>query len=215
MSRPVRLAPWVIGGGAAGDLVSASIPGQLSPEAKDAIGIGAGAAVGGGVGWGLHRADIDRQTSVGVGGGVAGGTTTAAVRERFDVKADGTQRTLIGDPGTPLGTLGMPSVAWGLGTGLVSLGLWWADFSGMATTAPRDMEELWLGYGLGGVAAGTVSALLPKAGATTAVSDLLSGQGGRQTSAGQRTLRRPTTQATNDGGGGGGGGDLSEFAPAQ
>lgn len=216
MSRAVRLAPWVIGGGAAGDLLSASIPGEMSTQTKDAIGIGAGAAVGGGVGFGMQRGGVDRQTSVGVGGGIAGGTTTAAVRERFDVKADGSPRTLFGDPGTPLGTLGMPSVAWGLGTGLASLGLWWADFSGMATTAPRDMEELWLGYGLGGVAAGTVSALMPKAGASTAISGFMPGQGQTRTQAGQRTLRQPSTQASSDGGGGGGGGDtISEFAPAQ
>lgn len=206
MSRAVQLAPWVIGGAAAGDLLSAQVPGNLSADQKDAVGIGAGTVLGGGVGFGLDRARVDRQTAVGVGGGVAAGTTTAAIRERFDVAPDGTQRTLFGQPGTPLGTLGTPSVAWGLGTGALSLGLWWADFAGMATTAPRDLEELWLGMGLGGVAAGTVSALMPKTSGSTATAT-----GGSATT---RTLRQPSGSGNSSGGGGGGSG-TSEFAPAR
>lgn len=204
MSRAVQLAPWVIGGAAAGDLLSAQVPGNLSADQKDAVGIGAGAALGGGVGFGLNRARVDRQTAVGVGGGVAAGTTTAAIRERFDVAPDGTQRTLFGQPGTPLGTLGTPSVAWGLGAGALSLGLWWADFSGMMSTAPRDLEELWLGMGLGGVAAGTVSALMPKtSGSTTTAS---ASRGGAVAS---RTLRQPSGSGNSSGGSG------SDLQPAQ
>lgn len=205
MSKAMQLAPWVIGGAAAGDLLSAQVPGNLSADQKDAVGIGAGTVLGGGVGFGLDRARVDRQTAVGVGGGVAAGTTTAAIRERFDVAPDGTQRTLFGQPGTPLGTLGTPSVAWGLGTGALSLGLWWADFAGMATTAPRDLEELWLGMGLGGVAAGTVSALMPKTGGSTATAS------SRDTNVGSRTLRQPSGSGNSSGGSGSG----SEFQPAQ
>lgn len=198
--------PWAIGGAAAGDFTSDMIPGDFSPTAKDALGIIGGAGVGAGVAFGLDKAGISDAVSAGVGGGVMAGGTTAAIRERLDVADDGSQRTLVGDPGTVLGTATMPSVAWGVGTGVVSLGLWWADVSGMMTTAPMDLEELWLGYGLGGVAAGTASAALPKQAAGTA-----SGSASGQT----RTLKEA---ASGGGGGGGGGGNTSgngEFQAAQ
>lgn len=187
MPETGELVPWVIGGGASGWTLGEMMDLDTAMQAGAAVG---GGVAGVGTAFAMDRLVSDA-TSATVGGGVAGGTTTAVVRDQFDVRG-GAQAPLVGDPGTTIGRLGLPSVLWGGVTGLGSLAAWWI------TMGPRAFDDALLGYGLGGVGAATVSALLPKQPGGGG------GGGGGSTPERQRPLKRIRDGGSKSGDGGGG-----------
>lgn len=156
-------------------------------------GLALGSTVAGGtaLGWATSMVtDLGGRQGVTpeVGGGVSGVGGVVALRETVDVLG-GQQTTLVGEPGTTLGRLSRPSVAWGLGGG--SLGaLWWGlDAMTGVDMIPDLAADFGLWWGLTGIPAGLASALMPKQPTTS----------GGSTAAASAS-RRPLREATTDGG---------------
>lgn len=99
------------------------------------------------------RRNIDR-TLPAIGGGGLGVAAPAALREFADVQ-DGQQFSLLGQPGSTIGRLTRPSVAWGLGMGSLTGLLWWAD------AGPSMLEDFYLAHTVTAIPAGAASAALP------------------------------------------------------
>lgn len=116
-----------------------------------------------------------------IGGGITGVGGTVALREFADVQMG----PLLGTAGTTLGRISTPSVAYGLGTGLLALGGWW-------TLGRGSSKDFLLAHGITALPSGAVSALLPKSGTTTTAA-----AAGRSRT---RTRTRATRRATADGG---------------
>lgn len=104
-------------------------------------------------GMGIGRAL--RRNAPEVTGGVVGVGAPVALREFADVR-DGQAVSLIGEPGTTVGDLTRPSVAWGLGAGGLTGVLWLMDIGG------PPFRDFYLAHALTGIPTGVAFLLLPR-----------------------------------------------------
>lgn len=122
-----------------------------------------------------------------IGGGAVGIAAPATLREFADVQ-DGQEFTLLGDPGTTVGRLTRPSVAWGLGAGALTGVLYWMG------AGPSALEDFYLAHTVTAIPTGLVSAALPR--------EAPGGSGGGSTAtpvAGRRTPSNETPSPSADG----------------
>lgn len=95
-----------------------------------------------------------------VGGGAVGIGGVAGLREFADLQ-NGQPFSLVGEPGSTVGRLTRPSVAFGLGAGALT-GLLYLGGLG-----PNALEDFYLGHTLTAIPSGAVSAALPKEATST------------------------------------------------
>lgn len=139
------------------------------------------------------RRDIQSNLPL-VGGGAVGVGGPATLREFADIQ-DGQPFSLIGDPGTTVGRLTRPSVAYGLGAGALTGVLY------LGGLGPGALEDFYLAHTLTALPAGAASAALPKEAQNGG-----GGGGGGNTQAASQRMVRERRQVRADGQG--------EFGPS-
>lgn len=113
-----------------------------------------------------------------IGGAGVGVGAPATLREFVDVQ-DGQPFSIVGEPGSTLGRLSRPSVAWGLGAGTATGLLWWL------TDDMNPLNDFLFAHTVAAIPTGAASAALPKEGSGGG------GGGSGQAARSQRVIREP------------------------